>query len=161
MLALVNKCHVSAAWHPSTGTPEPENFEFTALWDTGATHSVISQACVDACGLAPTGVAQVRGVHGQQTRPTFLVNIILPDAVVMTGVRVTLGELGGADLLIGMDIITQGDFSVTNAGGTTKFSFRIPSMEHIDYAAQATPTRAANIPSPSRAERRRQKFNRQ
>lgn len=37
------------------------------------------------------------------------------------------------DLIIGMDIITQGDFSITNLGGRTIFSFRIPSQHSIDY----------------------------
>jgi len=35
-----------------------------------------------------------------------------------------------------MDIISQGDFTVTNYGGTTKFSFRIPSQKHIDFFEQ-------------------------
>ncbi len=35
-----------------------------------------------------------------------------------------------------MDIISQGDFAVTNHGGTTKFSFRIPSQKHIDFYEQ-------------------------
>jgi len=49
-----------------------------------------------------------------------------------------------------MDIITQGDFAVTNHNGVTKFSFRTPSMEHIDFVP------GTNAPPPNRAERRRQ-----
>lgn len=36
-----------------------------------------------------------------------------------------------------MDIITTGDFAITNIGGNTTASFRIPSIEKIDYAAEA------------------------
>lgn len=41
-----------------------------------------------------------------------------------------------SDLIIGMDIITQGDFSITNFGGRTLFSFRIPSLHSIDYESE-------------------------
>ncbi len=37
------------------------------------------------------------------------------------------------DVLIGMDVIGLGDFSITNKDGKTTFSFREPSMEEIDY----------------------------
>lgn len=44
-------------------------------------------------------------------------------------VRVTEGMHQGCDVLIGMDIISPGDFSVTNQGDKTAFLFRLPSME--------------------------------
>jgi hypothetical protein len=102
-------------------------------------------------------MAQVHGVHGLAQAETYLVNIALPNKVVFTGVRVTKGDIGGADILIGMDIILQGDFSVTNYGGVTKFSYRTPSIEHIDYAAQAGEIRKAKERPANRAERRRAK----
>ncbi|MDX2134816.1 MAG: hypothetical protein SFV52_08520 [Saprospiraceae bacterium] len=40
------------------------------------------------------------------------------------------------DLIIGMDIITQGDLSVTNMEGRTVFSFRIPSLHIVDFEAE-------------------------
>ena len=36
-------------------------------------------------------------------------------------------------MLIGMDVINAGDFAITNKDGKTVFSFRIPSMERIDF----------------------------
>jgi hypothetical protein len=64
----------------------------------------------------------------------YLVNIFLHVGIGFHTIRVTKGELpAGAALLIGMDIITQGDLSVTNKDGKTCFSFRIPSMEEIDF----------------------------
>lgn len=32
-----------------------------------------------------------------------------------------------------MDIISKGDFAITNVDGKTVFSFRIPSVETIDF----------------------------
>ena len=81
-------------------------------------------------------MTQVHGVHGSSESETYLVNITLPNQVVFSGVRVTKGDFSGADVLIGMDIISQGDFAVTNLGGVTKFSFRIPSQVHIDFVEE-------------------------
>lgn len=52
-------------------------------------------------------------------------------------VKVTEGVLSGFDLLIGMDIITTGDFSITNVGGKTIFSFRVPSIKELDYVKES------------------------
>lgn len=40
------------------------------------------------------------------------------------------------DLIIGMDIMTQGDLSLTNMEGRTVFSFRIPSLHVVDFEAE-------------------------
>jgi SEC-C motif len=56
--------------------------------------------------------------------------------------KVTEGILGGFDVLIGMDIISQGDFAVTNFGGNTRFSFRVPSLEELDF------NKKSNMPHP-------------
>ena len=110
---------------------------FTAIWDTGATNSVISPRVVAACGLESIGVQRVRYASGTVDNvEAFLVNIRLPNSVGFSGIRVTLGELGDADMLIGMDIISQGHFAVTNSSNRTKFSFRIPSQADIDFVAE-------------------------
>ena len=44
--------------------------------------------------------------------------------------------LGGADMLIGMDIITMGDFAITNFNGKTTFSFVTPAKRTIDYVEE-------------------------
>ena len=111
---------------------------FNAIWDTGATGSVITQEVVDACGLVATGITRVDHVDGSSQSETYLVNIGLPNRVAFVGVRATKGKLtGGANILIGMNIINQGDFAVTNYTGLTKFSFRIPSMAHIDFVRES------------------------
>lgn len=45
-----------------------------------------------------------------------------------------------------MDIISRGDFAITNFGGKTTFSFRIPSTEEIDFNDQSRrkPIKAKN-----------------
>ena len=126
---------VSEPW--GEGDPPPTSEELVAVWDTGATSSVISQQVVDACGLKPISRAKVRGVSGDFETSVFLVGIYLPNGVAFGEVPVTLGECGDADVLIGMDIISVGDFAVTNLGGRTTFTFRIPSQSDIDFSEQA------------------------
>jgi hypothetical protein len=68
---------------------------------------------------------------------TFLVNISLPNSVNFKNVEVTFAELpAGVHMLIGMDIITAGDFSITNVGGVTVFSFRLPSQVEVDFVKE-------------------------
>ncbi len=42
-------------------------------------------------------------------------------------------------MLIGMDIISRGDFAVTNKDGKTTFSFRLPSVAKIDFVKEGAP----------------------
>ncbi len=135
---LKTQCHVSPAWVPTSSAPQPQMVPFDAIWDTGATNSVITQAVVDDCGLVATGMANVDVVGGSLLAETYLVNMGLPNGVAFTGLRVTKGTLpGSVDILIGMDIINRGDFVVTNLNGVTKFSFRVPSVEHIDFVEKS------------------------
>ncbi|MBI4382812.1 MAG: SEC-C domain-containing protein [Nitrospinae bacterium] len=75
----------------------------------------------------------VTGVHGTKHVPLYKMCIYIPNGVYFDSVHVTEGEIAGGDVLIGMDIISKGDFAVTNKENTTVFSFRIPSLEHIDF----------------------------
>ena len=131
---LTNECDVSMDWDPeSPDVPEPHGETFIALWDTWATNSVISQVVVNVCGLFPIGLTRVSHVDGSYTAEVYLVNITLPSEVMLPNLTVTKAEIPGADILIGMDIISQGDFAVTNQNSGTKFTFRIPSVEDIDF----------------------------
>ena len=70
------------------------------------------------------------------------------------------GAFAQFDVLIGMDIITQGDFAVTNLGGKTKFSFRIPSQASINFVTEdqeAAILSRQSSPSQRTRERNRQK----
>ena len=99
-------------------------YEFTALWDTGATGSVISQTVVDACELQATGTRTMRQAQGStQGVSAYTINIELPNDLEFQALPVILGDLPGYDMLIGMDIIGLGDFAITHPEGDTKFSF--------------------------------------
>ena len=91
-----------------------------------------------SCGLISTTFTDVHHAGGV-TRgvPVYLVNVVLTNRVQFTGVEVAESKLpNGIDVVIGMDIITRGDFAVTNQSGSTTFSFGIPSQTDIDFVAQ-------------------------
>ena len=106
-----------------------------ALWDTGATRTCISNEVVKSLNLIPIGKIDMIGSSGYFTSDTFLLNITLPNDISVANIVVQETEIGaaGIGLLIGMDIITLGDFSVSNYNGKTVFTFRTPSQERIDY----------------------------
>lgn len=111
--------------------PGKKFLPFKALWDTGATNSVITKKIVDSVGLSPTGIATTHGVHGSSEVNKYIVDIGLPNRVCIQDVTVTQGALlNGYDVLIGMDIIMMGDFAISNPDGKTVFSFCIPSHKN-------------------------------
>jgi len=79
-------------------------------------------------------MVEVHTARGKCDCETYLINLTLPNKVIFSYVKVTKTDLGpDFDVLIGMDIITRGDFAVTNKDGKTCFSFRVPSFEVIDF----------------------------
>src|SRR4051812_46415410 len=54
---------------------------YLAIWDTGATGTVITQKVVDDLGLKATGMVKVHGVQGEHTTETFMVCVKLPNKV--------------------------------------------------------------------------------
>ena len=94
-------------------------------------------------GVVPTGTVMVNSAHGSSLCNTYLVNLYLPNQVVIPGVLVSeCSDTAHFGAIIGMDIIAAGDFSITNVNGKTWVSFRIPSILAIDYVAEATRIRA-------------------
>ncbi len=134
--ALITPCGVSKAYDPSSGQPMPPIKQFNAVWDTGATNSVISASVAQALGLTPFTFVQVCHAQGRSNVNAYMVNIVLPNNVVMQSVKVSEGVIEGYDVLIGMDIIGVGDFAVTHKNGGTVFSFQVPSTHEYDFVKQ-------------------------
>lgn len=110
-----------------------------AIWDTGATSSCVSEDVVEKLGLIPIGMREIHTPSGSKSVNTYLVNVILPNRLTVTGVTVLETDIGkqGISMLIGMDIISLGDLAVSNYNQKTAFSFRFPSKETTDYVPQS------------------------
>ena len=107
-----------------------------ALWDTGAMASVISTEIVYALNLSPVSQCVTYHAQGQSLVNVYMVDVILPNKILVRDVQVTEGHLSGFGMLIGMDIINLGDFSLTHKNGNTVFSFQIPSTHEYDFVKQ-------------------------
>ena len=153
---LYSECGVSTA-----GAVISPGVKCNAIWDTGATGSMITQSVIDACGLKQLDTVDISHAVGtEKDVPVFLVNVYLPNAVAVIDLRVARVKLRNAGVLIGMDIINSGDFAVTNRGGNTKFSFRMPSQADTDFVAedkQAALLNKQTLPSQQTREQKRRK----
>lgn len=107
----------------------------SAIWDTGATQTCISTHIVKELGLTAIGYETVHTANGITDVGQYIVDVVLPNRINVKGARVNEFTGGPSiDMLIGMDIISKGDLSITNANGKTVVSFRYPpDIYHIDY----------------------------
>lgn len=128
---LPSPCHIKPA-----ELKNAEFRQFNALWDTGATRTAITQDVVNQCGLKPVGKTRVFHA-GMKDEPdetnVYVVDIRLPNKVLIPDVIVSLGGFRGGQVLIGMDIISQGDFAITHPNGNTQFTFQIPAQADINF----------------------------
>ncbi len=109
---------------------------YKALWDTGATQSVITKNIVDDLQLVPIDSIPVHHAGGKSLSDVYLIDIVLPNHVIFSALRVTTMQVTNnfpINVLIGMDIISSGDFAVTNHNGKTSMSFMFPSYQKIDF----------------------------
>jgi hypothetical protein len=111
----------------------PQGISVKAIWDTGAQMTVVSKNVVAQLSLQPIGQMNCQGVNGVAKVNRYIVNVKLPNSVGVSELPVMEGNLNGFDVLIGMDLITLGDFSVTANNGKTVMSFRIPNNGVTDY----------------------------
>ncbi len=133
---LINEVQVAAAYKPSVYYPSPIFKTYNGIWDTGATQTAITKRAVNDCALKPISMCQVKGVNQTRLANVYLINARLQNKVEFVELRaIEVDELLGknVDLLIGMDIIGEGDFAVSNYQGKTTFTFQMPSQAKIDF----------------------------
>ena len=146
---LYSKIRISQSFDPQKDSNEALR-EYLGIWDTGATNSVITEKVVNECGLKPIGVAKVSHVGGESHCDVFLINMVLPNNIGISALRVTQGKItGNVDVLIGMDIMTLGDFVLSNFYGKTVFSFRVPSIECLDFNPRKSSESSSNANPPN------------
>jgi predicted aspartyl protease len=133
--ALISDVEIFTAFIPPSSPTNHKTYK--ALYDTGATHSSITPRVVADLQLAPVGNTVVGRAGGTTGTTVHLVNIRLPNHVMFPLVRVAnLALRPDVDVIIGMDILAQGDFALTNHKNKTTFSFCCPSWREIDFVAE-------------------------
>ena len=114
-----------------------KSLEATAVWDTGATGSGISKEIVAKLELESPLISYISSANTQNIEvPVYLIDVVLNNDIRFDSVFACEIDTGtrGVDFIIGMDIISKGDFAISNYDGKTTFSFRTPSSGNIDFA---------------------------
>lgn len=121
-----------------------KNMTALSLWDTGASCSCVSEEVIKQLGLVAVSKVSILTPSSKipEIRDLYIVTIELPNKVLIPNVSVCSSEIGkqGIHLLIGMDIISKGDFAISNFNNKTIFSFRFPSCEDINFVNEARKT---------------------
>jgi predicted aspartyl protease len=102
-----------------------------ALWDTGAMLSAITPAIANKLNLVSINRIKINGIGNYSIADIVRVSIRLPNLVELKNARISvLNLVKDIDMLIGMDIIQLGDFSISNGAGKTLFTFAMPPFEN-------------------------------
>ncbi len=131
---IVTDIEIFIAFDPKSPPTDLIPYKTKALWDTGASSSVISKKTAEEMKLIPTGTTQMSHAGGTGTVNTYTVNIMLPNKVGFPCISVAQcsDEFGDFGAIIGMDLITVGDFAITNFPHTV-MTFRHPSVQKINF----------------------------
>ncbi|MDR1598786.1 MAG: hypothetical protein LBS11_02765 [Oscillospiraceae bacterium] len=106
-----------------------------AIWDAGASITCVSQRVARKLSLELFPEMNARAGSGLCLCPPCIIGLILSNGIRLDGVAALATNLNenDFDVIIGLDVISKGDFAVISSGGETIFSYRYPSMQVIDF----------------------------
>ena len=106
-----------------------------ALWDTGANMSAITPEIQQKLKLTPIDKKSIAGIHNTQVVDVVLITLELPNSVIKKNIKAAVCNMtSNYGMIIGMDIISLGDFALSNGKEQTLFSFAVPPFqEKIDF----------------------------
>lgn len=109
-----------------------------AEWDTGATYSCISNEFVEKFELQPIKTVILDTSGGQIESKIYKIDLVLNEDIQIAVEANAIPDIESKNIqcLIGMDVITFGDFAISTYNGETCFSFRIPSKGLIDFTKE-------------------------
>jgi hypothetical protein len=127
-LAVITDIIVKSA-SQFTEPTQIQPFKARGLWDTGAQMCAISSSLVRTMGLKMIGTVDVGGFGGERSEtPYYRIDITLQDGQHFYSVAVaefTERERQAHDIILGMNLITKGDFTLAREGKGTRFTFKI------------------------------------
>jgi len=111
------------------------SYETQGIIDTGAICSVVSLNLVEKLRGIPFNYQFINTASSHNTlTPLYKASIVLCNKLEITNLTVSDGTLPtGEECLIGMDILSLGDLAVSHFDGKTCISFRIPSLQSIEF----------------------------
>jgi hypothetical protein len=102
-----------------------------ATWDTGATCSVITPKIAQELDLDIVDSVPLWAVNSTHIANVSFVSLRFPNGAIFNDVRVRVCPITpSTDMLLGMDVICQLDFAISNGNGQTLFSFAMPPFKN-------------------------------
>ena len=108
--------------------------KYKALWDTGSDLSGITHRVVDELKLKAIHEIPLITANGKRMSKIYAVNLILPGGIKKLIRAVECNMDDDIDVLIGMDVITCGDFAISSDQTKMYFAYRSPSEGAIVFA---------------------------
>lgn len=134
-LDLMTPAGVGLPMPVNSGYAVPRVNNLKAVWDTGATGCAITSDVARQISAPIINQVLVGGVHGVEACNQYLISLFLPNKLYIPDVAATeLSSGAGCDILIGMDVISLGDFFTSTLGGKTSFTFRMPASQKHDFS---------------------------
>lgn len=98
----------------------------SAMWDTGASVTLISERVASELGLVITGTTIISGYDGKKRKAnTYRIDLQFTDDLHVCFVEAVETPSPFFDLLIGMDVISQGNFHVDSKAEPPTVSFEV------------------------------------
>lgn len=120
---IVTPCIVDMSDYKTNSENAKETVK--ALWDTGSTVTVLSELLVDKMGLIPSDISRVSGWDGKPiTTNTYNIDILLDD-IKIEFINAVRGPLKNVDMIIGMDVLSQGNLRITHPEYSTLLEFHL------------------------------------
>lgn len=94
--ALVSEVGIVTGWAGNKAKYVP----CKALWDTGAVYSVISSNLATKLGLVEFACGRAYTAQGSYETSVFLLDVMLPNQMVIKDLRVSHGEFQDFDFLV-------------------------------------------------------------
>ena len=119
---------------PHSSNPE---MPMVALWDTGAMCTCVSQTLAAKLGLVKVYEKELTVADNKSIMADVFCAKIRMGHIEFANMFVYGLPMDGKkeNVIIGMDVISQGDLTITNYQDQSLLTFRAPSIERIDYVA--------------------------
>jgi hypothetical protein len=106
--------------------------QIKTLWDTGANNTYVTKSLAFNLGL----ISNIDLHDGSWKFKTLVVYLQLPNRIILP-IQVSFAEdCPGIDAIIGMNVISQGDFVIDNTTENTSLSFEMP-LSHLASHSKA------------------------
>lgn len=96
----------------------------SVLWDTGATGSMLNVAIATKLNLEAVGFTKYQHADGITETAIYAAGLEFQGGLKIGEIDLMgLSDIHDFDMLIGMDIISRGDFRIKNEDGNSVFTF--------------------------------------